>query len=106
MIIIIDHKHKKANSDNQWVDPLGVEQAKRLKAHTLEVDPNSKNVVDRFICDNGAKALKGKKAYCMDDQDRMFEGWIMDCYVSRMLLIKIDGKNRPFEFSAIIAIGE
>lgn len=106
MIIITDRNKKKANFDKDWTDAMGVEETKREKARTLEVDPNAGNPVDTFICENSAKDLMGRKVWCLNDRDQMFEGWVRDVYPSRMLLIKINGKNHPYEFERIVSIGD
>ena len=106
-VIIIDRKEKRKNFDNQWSDPLGVEDAKKEKARTINVDKDAKNPIDRFLCYHPLSELLGKKVWAVkSDRSRFFEGWVVDIYPSRHILIKEAGTkmNMPMEFDSVIAM--
>ena len=104
MLIIVDRKHKRANSDNQWKDPLGVEDAKHEKARTIEVPNDSKNPVHEFIRKWGShKQLLGKKAFCLTDRKEMMWGYIIDVFPPFYLHLKNKGIAK---FDDVISIAE
>lgn len=107
-LIIIDRKHKRKNFDYDWTDAMGTEDAKREKAKSLYVDKDSDNPIDKFLMKHDYrdhKALLGKKVWCVkSDKSRFFEGYIMDVYPSRILLVKCNGNNLPMQFDSVISI--
>ena len=105
MLIIVDRKHKRANSDDQWKDPLGVEVAQ--KSHENEIEVHMKdNPIDKFLLEwPDAKCLLGKTAYALRHDDTVIAGRIVDVYPGRLILIKTSkGENRPAEFEKVIAL--
>ena len=98
--IMIDRKHKRANFDNQWNDPLGVEAAQEKKKHEIQVDKSSTNPVDRFLLAySDPKLLLGKKAYAVNkDASKFYYGPITDVHPRRLLFIKYKGENYPVRF--------
>jgi hypothetical protein len=107
-IIIIDHKRKRAHSDYDWTDAMGIDQAKDAKLHQIQVDPASDCLIDKFICKYGDhKFLMGKKIWAKKDKsNRVIEGFIRDVYPSRYLLVKWNGKNVPVKFENVFSIKE
>lgn len=103
MDIIIDRKRKKAVLEFNEPDPMGTEQAKRNRLNELPIDPKADNPVDKYLCQNTPKSLIGKRAYALKG-DKVIEGFIVDVYTARFLLMKCKGENRPFEFESVISI--
>jgi len=110
MDFIIDRKKKryKYGMDEQWNDPLGIEQAQKNKARTIEFYKNSDNLIDKFVC-NGigtdAKSLIGKKIWAIkSDNSRIFEGYIVGVHPSRHIIIKVNGENIPIRFQDVISM--
>ena len=103
-IIIVDRKHKKANSDNQWKDPLGIEEAKREKARTIEVPNDSDNPIYKFLRQWPLKCLLGKKVFCLTDRKMMISGHIKDVIPPDYLLLKNDGGMARFK--DVVSIGD
>ena len=95
MHIIVDRKHKRKNFDNNWSDPLGVEEARREKARTIEVPLDSDNPVHKFIAMWGShKLLLGHKAHCITDRKEMMSGFIVDVIPPDYLHLKNKGVVR------------
>ena len=102
--IIIDRKRKRANSDNQWVDPLGIEQAKKEKLRTIDVPSDSDNPIHKFIRQWGShKLLLGRKVHCLTDRKEMLSGYVVDVIAPFYLLLKNKG---IVKFSDVISIGD
>jgi len=105
MEIIIDRKKKRAGLDNQWHDPLGVEQARANKAREIEVDTQGNNPIDKYLLANPLKSLVGKKVWGIkDDKSRTYCGWVVDVYPGRILLVKVNSENIPINFEHIISM--
>lgn len=106
-IIIIDHKSKRKNSDTDWTDALGLEEAKRNKANTIEISKDTTDTVERFLLEHSPNDLIGKKVWVIfANGARMWEGWVVDVYASKHLLCKVNGENRPVDFKHVISIGD
>ena len=104
--VIKEFRKNPINHDAQHKDVLGVEEARINKLHTLEIDPTSDNIIDKFILTNGVNKLRNLKVWCMkSDNSRMFEGWITHVLPIRVLLVKTDKKTLPMEFSSVISLG-
>jgi hypothetical protein len=103
MHIIIDRKHKRANFDDQWVDPMGIERARIEKARTIDIPNDSKEPIHRFLREHGLKALLKKKVYCVTDKKDFIVGFIQDIIPPDMIMIYNKGIAR---FKDVISIGE
>lgn len=90
-LIIIDRKHKRKNSDEQWNDPLGTEEAKYNKARTIEIPKETKNPVYTAITSMGIKSLLGRIAYCLNDKKEILSGRIVDVIPPGYLHLKNKG---------------
>ena len=105
MEIIIDRKWKRKGFDDQYKDVLGVEDAKRENARTLEIDKKTDNIIEKYILKYSVKYLLGKKVWCIkSDKSRTFCGWVVDVYPSKVLLVKVRGKNLPMTFDSVISM--
>jgi hypothetical protein len=103
MEIIVDRKHKRANSDNQWSDPLGVEQAKREKARTIEIPKDSINPAYQMISLMGVKSLLGLKAFCLNDRKEMISGIIVDIIPPFYISLRNKG---VFKLDDVVSMGD
>ena len=101
-MIIMDRKKKRANSDNQWVDPLGIEEAKRNKAITIEIPKGTKNPAYILMSSMGVKALLGRIAYCLDSKKELMTGRIVDIIPPGYLHLKNKG---VVKIDDVISIG-
>jgi len=107
--IIIDRKKKRFyhGMDDQWRDPLGIEAAQQAKAHTLEIDKASDNMVDKFIVAHSQKELIGRKVWAFKkESERVIIGYVVDVYPARVLLVKENDKNVPVTFDSVFSIGD
>ena len=102
MEIIIDRKHKRANSDNNWTDPLGVEDAKKEKARTFEIPRGSKNPAHQVMASMGASALIGRRAWCFNSRQEVVSGVISGVYPPHYIHIKDKG---VFKLDDVFSIG-
>lgn len=101
-LIIIDRKAKRTNSDSNWIDPLGVSEAKANKSRTIEIPKDSANPVHQAIESMGVKALLGRVAYCLNDKKEMMSGVIVDVIPPYYLHLRHKGVAK---FDDIISIG-
>ena len=107
MEIIVDRKRKRKSSDDQWNDPLGVDQAREAKANTIEIDTKQDNPIDKFLARWGdTKLLIGKRVWAKKDKSfKIIDGKVVNVYPSRFLLVKIkNGTNVPVEFSRVLSM--
>ena len=103
-LIIIDRKKKRANSDNQWVDALGLEEARKEKARTIDIPSDSDNPIHKFIRTWGShKLLLGKKVFCLNDRKEMLSGFIVDVIAPYYLSLRNKG---VVKFSDVISVGD
>jgi hypothetical protein len=98
----MDRKRKKANSDNQWNDPLGIEEVKNNKSRTIEIPKDSKNPAHILIASIGVKALIGRIAYCLNKKQEMVSGRIVDVIPPKYIHLKNKG---VFTLDDVISIG-
>lgn len=101
-LIIIDRKHKRANSDNNWDDALGVDAAKREKARTIEVPKDSMNPIHRFLREHSIKELIGRDVYCIKKNTDVLSGKIQDIIPPGYVLVRNKGVAK---FDDVISIG-
>jgi len=101
-LIIVDRKHKRANSDNDWVDPLGVDSARQEKARTISIPRGSVNPAYQVITSMGVKALLGRTAYCFNDRKEVVSGVIADVIPPYYLHLRNKG---VFKLDDVISIG-
>jgi len=106
--IIIDRRKKRLGFDSQWNDPLGIEETKKEKIRTIEIQNNSLNSIDKFFQDNtDPKSILGKRVWAKkQNKERFIAGYIVDIYPGRVLLVKIKNENVPIPFSDVISLGE
>lgn len=106
MQIIIDYKRKRKISDDQWKDPLGIDEAQKAHSQTIEISSKSENVIDKFLLIwQSPKMLLGKKVYALRDDKTVMSGRVVDVWPSRFVLIKDNkGDNRPVEFGSVISM--
>ena len=103
-LIIVDRKHKRASSDSQWKDPLGVDEARREKARTIDIPSDSDNVIHKFIRTWGShKLLLGRKVHCITDKKEMLSGFIVDVIAPYYLSLRNKG---VVKFSDVVSIGD
>ena len=100
-LIIVDRKHKRANSDNNWDDPLSVEHAKREKARTIEIPKDSKLPIHEALRSIGVKGLLGRKVFCITEKMDVLSGNIQDIMPPDFIMIRNKGVAR---FKDCIAI--
>ena len=107
-IIIIDHLRKRKYHDTDWSDPFSLNEIHKEKARTLEIEKTSDNPVDKFILKYGDhKCLLGKKVWSTKDKsDKILTGGVVDVLVTRMLLLKKDGKVFPVRFRNVFSVEE
>lgn len=101
-MIIIDRKKKRANFDNQWSDPLGIEEARKNKAVTIEIPKDSKNPAHLIMASFGAKSLIGKTAYCFNSKKDIVSGRIVDIIPPHFIHLRNKG---VFKLDDIVSIG-
>lgn len=101
-LIIIDRKHKRANSDNTWTDALGVDDAKREKARTIEIPKGSKNPAHQVMATQGTKGLLGRKAWCFNSKQEVVTGFISQVLPPHFIHLKNKG---VFKLDDVFSIG-
>ena len=75
--------------------------------YELMVEQDSKNCIDKIILQYGIKKLLGMYVYALKESEgRVLEGWIVDVYPSRHLLIKRNDVNKPVKFEHVISVVE
>ena len=107
MDIIIDRKRKRWTNDFSDKDPLGLDEAKKNKSNQIEVSDKEINPIDKFLCLwLSPHFLIGKKIYARkSDNSSILQGFIVDVYPSRHLLIKqSNGENIPIAFEHVITL--
>ena len=101
-LIIVDRKLKRASTDRQWTDPLGVDDAKRDKARTIEIPKGSKNPAHQVMSTMGIKSLLGRRAFCFNDRKEVVSGVIADIIPPHYLHLRNKG---VFRIDDVISIG-
>jgi len=101
-LIIIDRKAKRASSDNNWADPLGVETARQEKARTIEVPRDSVNPMYVFLRDHKPSELVGRKVFCLTDKQDTLSGYIQDIIPPNFVVIRSKGVAR---IKDVVSIG-
>ena len=107
-LIIVDRKRKRRNFDDQWTDPLGLEQSKIDKAREIVIDSKSQNPIDRFLSTwSDCKLLLGKEVWAKkSDNSCILSGRIVDVCPGRVLLVKNhDKENIPIRFEDCVTLG-
>ena len=100
--VVAELRNKPINWDKDWTDPLGIDEAKRNKANTIEIPNDSKNVIHEFLRKWGnVKLLYGKKAFCLTDRKEIMSGFIVKVIPPHYLLLKNKGLAR---FSDVISL--
>jgi hypothetical protein len=103
-LIIIDRKHKRRNNDDQFNDPLGVEEAQKNNRNTIPIPAGSKNPIHLFIEKYGShKMLYGKKCFALTDRKEIMSGYITKVIAPDMLYLKNKG---VVKFSDCISLEE
>ena len=105
--IIIDRKKKRYafGLDEQFNDPLGVEEARKGKSNTIEIEKGSINPIDKYLMEHTPKELIGKKVWCMKKKsNKTYSGWVVDVYPARVLLVRSNDLNLPTTFESVIAM--
>ena len=104
MQIILDRKHKRKSSDDQWVDVLGVQQSRTAKLNELPIDKQGTNPIDKFLLTRSPKELLGYTIWAFGRDQHTVVGKVVDVYPARILLIKVNGKNKPVEFESVFSM--
>lgn len=94
--IIVDRRKKRFHlgMDEQWNDPLGVDEAKKEKARTIEIPKGDKNPVYQVLSNMGISGLIGRTAYCLTDKQEMFNGVIQRIVPPDLLILRNKGVAR------------
>ncbi len=103
--VIKEFEKNPVNHDLQFNDPLGIEQARINKFNTLEIDPESDNIIDKFLLDNMVHKILGKRVWCVkDDKSQKFVGYIKSVSPIRVLLIKTKEGIVPVTFESVFSM--
>ena len=101
-LIIVDRKKKKASFDNQFTDPLGVDEAKREKARTIDIPNDSTNPIHKFLrLWDSPKLLLGRCVHCLIDKKEVLSGYIVDVIPPFYLHLKDKG---VVKFSDVVSM--
>ena len=92
-------------SDDQFTDVLGTEEARREKMRSIELEPNTTNVIEKYLLNNPLKSILHKKVWAIKKEGEvMFNGTIVDVYPEKILLVKCGGVNLPIDFDHVISM--
>ena len=102
-LIIIDRKSKRANADENWQDPLGIDHAKREKARTISIPNEDRRPIYNFLREHSVKELLNKRVFCMKDNKEVMSGIVQDIIPPDYVVLRNKGVAK---LTDVISIGD